>query len=104
MWALQYWVAMQRRLFLEDKRSELEMQCYHLFPERWTQIYSSQGGDYGQAFGGEEEIPVIDPEDLDAWFQSLAAQQGLTGAEAEAMFSEASTPFMGFAEGEGRRV
>lgn len=104
-WALQYWIYLERRTTLDDKERELEVQCFHLLPERWTQLYGSSGapGDLGQAFGGEPELPVTDPSDLDAWFERLGEQRGMTGAQAEA-FLGPSDLMLGHAEGTGRRV
>ncbi len=87
---------MDRRQQVDDMQAELENQCYHLFPDRWTALYQNQDlqpGDLGHAFDGEEEIPVTDPEDLDAWYESLAQSRSMSGAD-----------LFGYAEGEGIRV
>jgi hypothetical protein len=102
-WALQYWFFMSRRIQIEDADKELEAFCSVMWPERWQQLYASPvaaEGDHGQAFGGQPEIPVTDPRDLDAWFEGLANERGMTGAEVEASFSN----ILGWAEGEGVKV
>lgn len=101
IWALQYWLHMERRTRLDDKKDELELQVYHLAYDRWAQLYDSPGvpGDLGQAFGGEPEIPVTDPSDLDQWYESLGQPRTMSGASAPS-----GNHLLGYAEGPGRRV
>ena len=105
-WALQYWVYLDRRTGLDDKQTELEHQCFNLFPERWGQLYRDQmlpalpTGDLGTAFGGEPELPVTDPNDLNAWYENIESSRGMTGAGISAY----ETSILGYAEGSGRRV
>lgn len=105
MWALQYWLYLERRVQIEDKQTELELQCYNTSFERWQQLYQSQvsGGDWGMAFGGEAEEPITDPADLDSWYANLSQQRGMNGAEINDRLGE-NTAVLGVAEGPGRRV
>jgi hypothetical protein len=97
-WALQYWLYMERRIKLDDKQAELEFQCFHLNPERYDFLYvTPKTGDMGSAFGNEPELPITDPADLDHWFENLANQRGMSGAEAERLLGNGSP-------GGGRRV
>ena len=78
-WALQYWFYLHRRKYIEDADKELEAFCSVMWPERWKQLY---GEDKPPVFDGEEQIPITDPADLDEWFNNLANQRGMSGAEA----------------------
>lgn len=100
-WALQYWMHMERRDRIEDKRGELELQTFNLFPERYRQLYQAQAqGDVGHAFGeGEPEMPVTDPGDLDAFYANLDAPRSMTGAHLSNGYH-----LLGHANGEGRRI
>ena len=79
-----YWLGLDRRTQLRDRASELERQCFDLFPERWAELYrkdvlgslSEIGGDPSEA-----EIPITDPSRLDDWFESISAQRSISGAE-----------------------
>jgi hypothetical protein len=102
---------MTRRELVKDEDDKLEIQCFNLFPERWKKIYDNSGGsgDWGQAFGGEPEIPVTNPDDLDRFFGVLANQRGMTAEQAERMLSpingkNAANSLGYIAEGTGRRV
>jgi hypothetical protein len=87
-WALHYWFSMSRRIYIEDADRALEAHVSMMWPERWQQLFGgSKAGDMGQAFGGEAETPVTDAADLDRWFEGLANEHGMTGAEAQAAFS-----------------
>lgn len=112
MWALQYWIYLDRRTQIDDAHEELELQTFFLWPERWEQLQQHKNqtgaaGDMGQAFGGEREIPVTDPDELDRFYgtgdgdpgqfyASLDQPRSMSGAEALSV--------LGFAEGPGRRV
>lgn len=94
-WALQYWLYMDRRTKLDDKADELELQTLYLYPERWDQLQKSKetsGGDWGQAFGSEPEIPVTDLDemksfygdgdgDLGAFYRNVDQQRQMSGAD-----------------------
>lgn len=97
LWALQYFMRMERRQYVKDKDDEIEAQCYNIAGyERWKHIYDSggQGGDMGQAFDGEEEQAITDPGDLDRWFNRIANQNGMTGQEAETAIRQGN-PLLG---------
>lgn len=110
-WALSYFIEMDRRVQLEDKHAELEIQTFNLFPERWGDLYrektfgggTAAPGDMGSAFGpGEKEIPVTDINDINDWYNNISAQRGISG-EQLARHQDPISIF-GYAEGEGRRV
>lgn len=99
---MEYYLRMSRRTLIQDAEDQLEEQFYIINkPEGWerTRLQVDPVGPDGQA-----EIPITDPRQLDHWFNSMAAQRGMTGAEAERMFSGPNQMLLGFAEGEGRRV
>ena len=98
---MQYWVYMERRTQITDKKAELEHQCFNLFPERWGALYRDQilppgvnsPGDTGMAFGGAPEAPVTATDDLDAWYEGREATRRMSGAETEPF--ERITDWMG---------
>lgn len=76
-----YYLYMERRIRMEDKRFELEQECLYLFPERWKQINLPDYYGYG---GYEEpEIPVNDVDEIDRFMESLGQQQVMSGADIE---------------------
>lgn len=109
-WALSYWIEMDRRVQIEDKHAELQLQTYNLFPERWGELYREQlfgqataaPGDIGQAFGGEQEIPVTDYDAINDWYNDISQARGITGEQVYRHQDMGS--ILGYAEGEGRRV
>jgi hypothetical protein len=111
MWALQYALYLERRIQVEDKEAELELSCYNTNFERWQQLYQAKASaqdiesalDYGEAFDGEEEMPVTDVRDLDEWYGSLGSPRGISGGEIDQRFGELSS-VLGIADGPGRRV
>lgn len=104
---------MSRRVELEDKHAELELQTFNLSPERWGKLYrdttlagatGKQPGDQGNAFGeGEREIPVTDINDINEWYEGMSKTRGITGEQAD-RFDDPAMKFLGVATGEGRRV
>lgn len=104
---MNYWLDMSRRDYVDDEEAKLRQQTYNLFPERWKQLYEEQPN---IGIDGLPEIPITDPRQLDHWFNHLAGQQGMTGAQAERAFSSlagAGAPpqqLLGYAQGEGRKV
>ena len=65
-WALLYWIAMERRVMLKDKRSELIQQTFNLFPERWEVLYRDEVlRELGISVPGEEEEEVLGEDDID---------------------------------------
>lgn len=76
---MRYWLELERRIHVQDKREELEIQLQHFWPERWEQLY----GEGGPLAGAEPELPITDPSDLDQWYENLHAPRGMNGAEAE---------------------
>jgi len=79
-WALMYWIVMDRRTAIEDRRTELEQQCFNLFPERWMQIYNTT-----QLLSAPEddEVPVDDIDELTRWYESIERQRSMGGAMAD---------------------
>lgn len=112
-WALQYWIHMDRRVYIEDKHAELELQTFNLFPERWGEVYredmlpglggGQKAGDIGVAFDGEAEIPVTDIDSINEWYDGISKSRGLTGEQA-GRFDDPTALYLGVAEGVGRRV
>jgi len=96
---------MTRRIQIDDKQAELELQTWTLSGyERWKQCWDrDNSGDYGHAFEGERELPVTDPEELNDWFNNLANSHGMSGADAERAI-RSGDHLLGFAQGEGVRV
>lgn len=104
-WALEYWLYMERRIALDDKADELDLQTLYLFPERWEQMQKakeSNSGDWGQAFGGEAEIPVTDLDeiksfdaantaggDLEAFYRNVDQPRQMSGADVSRMLGYA---------------
>jgi hypothetical protein len=86
-WALSYWLGM--------KQAETNLALLGTTNPEPVVTVDAGGGDRGQAFGGEPELPVTDPNDLDVWFDNLTQKRGMTGAEVAAL---------GWAEGPGVRV
>lgn len=99
-WALEYYLNMVRRVHVEDELAVVEQQTYSMSGyERWQQIYGQKQLEEQMAQQGPDEQawrPVTDPRELDKWYDSLAAQRGMTEPQAARIF--------GHAEGEGRRV
>lgn len=93
---------MDRRTQLDDKKAELEHQCFNLFPERWGALYREQmlpGVPNAITSSPADEIPVTDPNDLDAWYENLERQRRISGADAAAAGGMAH--ILGLADGEG---
>lgn len=96
---------MDRRTQLDDKKAELEHQCFNLFPERWGSLYREQmlpgvGNPSVSVSSEADEIPVTDPADLDAWYENLERQRRISGAEA-AGAAGGLDHILGLADGEG---
>ena len=94
---------MDRRTQLDDKKAELEHQCFNLFPERWGTLYREQMlpgvPNAISTSSPADEIPVTDPNDLDAWYENLERQRRISGADAAAAGGMAH--ILGLADGEG---
>lgn len=74
---------MDRRIFLEDQRAEIETQCFHLNPDRWgTLYYHRYFGDLVPE-GQEEEIPVTEIDEIDRFMSELESKRFITGAEVD---------------------
>lgn len=101
---MNYWLKMTRRDFVDDEEDKLTSQFYLInHPDSWRKTFLDN--DPGIGPDGLPEAPITDPRQLDHWFESLAAQRGMTGAEAEAAFSGNANHFLlGHAEGQGRKV
>ena len=104
-WALEYYINMIRREHVDDEVAKLEMQCRDLGGhERWEALYGHKHLAEGEHnIDGQVWRPVTDPRDLDKWVDSLAAERGMTGAQAERIFNNGNH-VVGYAEGTGRRV
>lgn len=78
-----YWIYLERRSQLEDRRDEGQMQTFNLFPERWQQLYQEQILGVAPGEGEEGEIPVDDVDLLDQWYEQVANGQpsSMTGAD-----------------------
>ena len=77
-----YYLYMERRIRMEDKRFELEQECLYLFPERWKQIHLPEY--YGYGYGSAEpEMPVNDLDEIDRFMETLGQQKVMTGADVE---------------------
>ncbi len=90
---------MDRRTQLDDKKAELEHQCFNLFPERWGTLYREQmlpGLPNITSNPAVDEIPVTDPADLDSWYENLERQRRISGADAAGY-----DHLLGLADGEG---
>lgn len=98
---------MERRDYVQDQEIILEEQTFAQFAalnqiDRWKKLF---GRDQTTSPDGQPELPITDPRQLDAWFNSLAAQKGMSGAQAEAAFSGGrANSLFGQATGEGRKV
>ena len=97
---------MERRQKIEDAENTLEAHCSVMLPDRWKEVYGrSQSGDIGQAFDGEEELPVTNPSELThlaQWADTLDRQRGLSWGEAQQQMN--GNHILGYAEGVGKRV
>lgn len=95
---------MTRRDLIQDEEDKLKEQFYIInHPDTWRKVVLDEGPGVGP--DGQPELPITDPRQLDHWFDSLAGERGMTGAQAEAMFTGAPTHMLlGRADGEGRKV
>jgi hypothetical protein len=79
-----YWVYMDRRVNIQDRQTELELQTFNLFPERWETVYKDQFISSLLGDDAQEEEPVTDLEMLDRWYQEMVEQGGkqtISGAD-----------------------
>jgi hypothetical protein len=84
-----YWVYMDRRMQLKDKKDEAELMTFNLNYERWHELYFPKDAATlasGESFGGtmaadETEIPVTDIDQLDAFFEGRENTKWMTGAD-----------------------
>lgn len=66
---------------MEDRRAELETQCFHLNPDRWGSLY------YHRYFGDlvpeghEEEIPVTEIDEIDKFMAELEGKKFMSGSD-----------------------
>jgi len=77
-----YFLYMERRIRMEDKRFELEQECLYLFPERWKQINLPEYYPYGYG-SSEPEMPVNDLDEIDRFMNQLDQQKVMSGADIE---------------------
>lgn len=79
-WALEYRIYMDRRAEREDEDRWLERQCLNLSPDRWRELYETE--EPMTPFGLEEEIPVDDLDEIDAWYRDMDSARTMSGADA----------------------
>lgn len=73
---------MDRRIINEDKQFDLEQQCWHLNPERWTALYYDNY--FGNVAAGEDmDVPVTDLDEIDRFMASLEGKRWARGTEVE---------------------
>jgi hypothetical protein len=91
---------------LKDKKDEAELMTFNLNYDRWYQLYfptsvaalagsESPGG--GRLIGAEEEMPITDIDELDAFYESRETKRWMGS-------SEIPDPFEVDGMGVGRRV
>jgi hypothetical protein len=76
-----YYLYMERRIRMEDKRVELEQECLYLFPERWKQIHLADyypTDSYGSTY---DEVPVNDIDEIDQFMEQLGQIKTMSGAD-----------------------
>lgn len=73
-WALLYWLYMDRRTQTQDRRDQVKDETFHLFPERWAQLYEGEmRAELGlEGVQAEPEVPVTDVSELDKWYESVS--------------------------------
>lgn len=115
-WALGYWLYLDDRTHWEDKHTELKLQTFNLFPERWGDLYRSDTlggggnvststaapGDIGNAFDGEAELPVTSRDELNEFYESRGEKRRMTGEQAsryQDSLIPSSGPGLGYASG-----
>jgi hypothetical protein len=80
-WALLYWVYLDRRTYNESLRSELEVQTFNLFPDRWIEVYKGRPDSVLTPAPTEsDEIPVDDIDLIHSWYESHEQQRLMNGA------------------------
>ena len=109
---------MDRRVTWADKQTELEIQTFNLFPDRWAEIYrerllgggsgaqtSYAPGDYGLAFNGEAELPttIDDLHSLDDWVDGMNDTRRMSGGMVPAQDVSAVLGYVAPGD-KGRRV
>jgi hypothetical protein len=79
--ALMYWLYLTRRDAIEKMRDELEVQCFNLSFERWEQLYrGTPDSVFTKPAAEDDEIPVTDIDELNRWYDQVAASRTMTGA------------------------
>lgn len=80
--ALLYWIYLDRRVFNETSREQLELQCFNLFPERWEAVYLNQEGSVLSPPPDEDEdIPVDSIDELEKFYATLDQPRMASGAD-----------------------
>lgn len=90
-WALMYWIYMERRMQLKDKKDEAELMTFNLNYERWYEIYfpktaAALAASPDESFGGtlaekEIEIPVTEIDELDAFYETREQTKWMSGGD-----------------------
>jgi hypothetical protein len=88
-----YWVYMERRMQLKDKKDEAELMTFNLNYERWHQLYfpirmpdidmSTYQGGGGTLVEDEIEIPVTSIDELDAFYETRESTKWMGSSEIE---------------------
>lgn len=86
-WALLYWLYMDRRIKLKDKRSELIQQTFNLFPERWDVLYRDEVlKELGVPVPGEvDEGEILGEDDIDVLNQFMEQMEQRRWIHADAL-------------------
>jgi hypothetical protein len=80
-WALLYWVYLDRRTQNETLRSELEVQTFNLFPDRWIEVYKGRCDSILTPEPSEDaEIPVDDIDLIHSWYEAVDQKRTMNGA------------------------
>jgi hypothetical protein len=74
-WALEYFLEMERRTFIEDKEAELERQLLNVNPEAWQRMHDEE--EFQKQL---DELPVENPRDLDRWVANLGQKKTMSAA------------------------
>lgn len=74
----------------EEKIEELKLQTLNLMPERYQQLYDKPHT--VSIFGNEPELPINDPDQLNAYFDNLNKTRYISGAAVDRLAGAASGP------------
>ena len=81
--ALLYWIYLSKRQANESMRDHLEIQCFNLFFDRWKEVYSGRSDSIlDRPEADEEGEPVLDLDEIEAFYSNLDRTRIMSGAEA----------------------